>query len=340
ANNLDDVFGSAPSSPTLSHATIPSRNNEPSEVPRLRSAHSTAGYRDGLTTAKGTTIQEGFDEGYGLGATMGLRIGAVLGTLEGIWAAFAKADAKRAPAVNDGEVRMGSIGSQPETERLRVLVVKARSELRTEGVFGRQYWGEDGIWVYDVQENGGGWKDVVDAHPLIQSWEAVVAEEVAKVRLDTGVMDRTEVKRHKPRSSNAQQNGAQKPICQRYAQAILPATAQDLNTLSLQAILTCQVDALFIDGQFYMMAGILYQEGRYREGGVRVRETHRLGYDEMDEAEDTGPGPFLYTGPLHNRHPCAHISTKLHASGTLGPARPFTRDNPFLRNRLRTSSMA
>lgn len=194
-NNLDDVFGSAPSSPTLSHATISNRNNEPSEVPRLRSAHSTAGYRDGLTTAKGTTIQEGFDEGYGLGATMGLRIGTILGTLEGIWAAFAKADAKRITAVDDGGVRMGSTVSQPETERLRVLVVKARSDLRTEGVFGRQYWGEDGIWVYDVQENGGGWKDVVDAHPLIQSWEAVVAEEVAKVRLDTGVMDRTEVKR-------------------------------------------------------------------------------------------------------------------------------------------------
>lgn len=194
ANNLDDVFGSAPSSPTLSHATRSTRNNEPSEVPRLRSAHSTAGYRDGLTFAKGTTIQEGFDEGYGLGATMGLRIGSILGILEGIWAAVAKSDAKRAPALDDGGVRMGT-ESQPETERLKTLVVKARSELRTEGVFGRQYWGEDGIWVYHVQESGGGWKDVVDAHPLIQSWEAVAAEEVAKVRLDTGVMDRMEVKR-------------------------------------------------------------------------------------------------------------------------------------------------
>jgi hypothetical protein len=194
ANNLDDVFGSAPSSPTLSYATIFTRNDEPSEVPRLRSAHSTAGYRDGLTNAKGTTIQEGFDEGYGLGATMGLRIGSILGTLEGIWAAVAKPDTSRAPALDDGGVRIGT-GAQPETERLKALVAKARSDLRTEGVFGRQYWGEDGIWVYDVQEGGGGWKDVVDAHPLIQSWEAVVAEEVAKVHLDTGVMDRTEVKR-------------------------------------------------------------------------------------------------------------------------------------------------
>ncbi|KFY52772.1 hypothetical protein V496_08198 [Pseudogymnoascus sp. VKM F-4515 (FW-2607)] len=194
ANNLDDVFGSAPSSPTLPNAALSSRINEPSEVPRLRSAHSTAGYRDGLTSAKGTTIQEGFDEGFSLGATMGLRIGSILGTLEGIWAAFAKSDVKRAPALDDGGVRIGN-RAQPETERLKALVVKARSELRTEGVFGIQYWGEDGIWVYDVQENGGGWKDVVDAHPLIQSWEAVVAEEVAKVRLETDVMDRTEVKR-------------------------------------------------------------------------------------------------------------------------------------------------
>lgn len=125
---------------------------------------------------------------------MGLRIGSILGTLEGIWAAVAKPDTKRGPALDDGGVRIGT-GSQPETERLKALVAKARSELRTEGVFGRQYWGEDGIWVYDVKENGGGWKDVVDAHPLIQSWEVVVAEEVAKVHLDTGVMDRTEVKR-------------------------------------------------------------------------------------------------------------------------------------------------
>lgn len=194
ANNLDDVFGSAPSSPTLSYATRSTRNDEPSEVPRLRSAHSTAGYRDGITTAKGTTIQEGFDEGFGLGATMGLRIGSILGTLEGIYAAVAKPDTKRAPALDEGGVQIGT-GAQPETERLKALVVKARSDLRTEGVFSRQYWGEDGIWVYDVKESGGGWKDVADAHPLIQSWEAVVAEEVTKVNLDTSVMDRTEVKR-------------------------------------------------------------------------------------------------------------------------------------------------
>lgn len=84
---------------------------------------------------------------------------------------------------------------QPQAERLKALVVKARSELRTEGVFGRQYWGEDGVWLYDVQERGGGWKDVVDSHPLIRSWEAVVRQEVDKVHLDTGVMERAEAKR-------------------------------------------------------------------------------------------------------------------------------------------------
>lgn len=198
ANNLDDVFGSAPSSPTLFPTVIPSGNNEPSEIPRLRSAHSTAGYRDGLTTSKGTTIQEGFDEGYGLGATMGLRVGSILGALEGIWSAVAKKEKiKSAPALEDDGVRIGTGGAQiqTETERLKSLVINARNELRTEGVFGREYWGEDGIWTYDVKEGDGGWKDVVDAHPLIQSWESVVREEVDKVGLDTRVIERIEVKR-------------------------------------------------------------------------------------------------------------------------------------------------
>src|SRR5277367_5361674 len=67
-NNLDDIWGSASSSSTSE--AFPSNANrvrdEPSDIPRLRSEHSTSGYREGLSTAKNTTIQEGFDEGYSL----------------------------------------------------------------------------------------------------------------------------------------------------------------------------------------------------------------------------------------------------------------------------------
>jgi len=62
-NNLDDVWGSGPSS--ANSEIFPSDANhirhEPSDIPRLRSEHSTSGYRDGLSTAKNATIQEGFD---------------------------------------------------------------------------------------------------------------------------------------------------------------------------------------------------------------------------------------------------------------------------------------
>lgn len=196
-NNFDDVFGSAPSSPTSFPAIAARGNNEPSDIPRLRSAHSTAGYRDGLTASKGTTIQEGFDEGYGLGATMGLRVGAIIGTLEGILSAAAKKERSSNMTVSDGN--SGQLLSrnkkESEVERLKALVNKARNELRTEGVFGKEYWGSDGIWTYHIEEGEGGWQDVVDTHPLIRSWERTLRVEVDRVGLDTSVFEKTDVKR-------------------------------------------------------------------------------------------------------------------------------------------------
>lgn len=198
ANNFDDIFGSAPSSPSLLPSTAQG-NAEPSDIPRLRSVHSTAGYRDGLTVSKGTTIQEGFDEGFGLGAAMGLRVGVILGTLEGIWSAVAKAEKAAAPGKNAATEAQEETGpgdkTQSEAERLGGLVIKAREALRTESVFGTEYWAADGIWKYDVKEGDGGWNDVVDAHPLIEAWRATLETEVDLAKLDTGVLERADVKR-------------------------------------------------------------------------------------------------------------------------------------------------
>ena len=149
-----------------------------------------------MTASKGTTIQEGFDEGFSLGATMGLRVGEILGVLEGVWGAVAKADktgtAKRADA--DG-LGVGGQEKESDSERLLALVRKARHDLRTEGVFGKDYWGSDGIWTYECEEGGNGWTDIVDAHPLIRQWEKVVKEEAEKCGLDTEVLERVEVRR-------------------------------------------------------------------------------------------------------------------------------------------------
>ena len=130
---------------------------------------------------------------------MGLRVGVILGTLEGIWSAVAKAEKAAASGKDDAKEGQGDIGAcdraQSEAERLKVLVIKAREALRTESVFGTEYWGADGIWKYNVQEGEGGWNDVVDGHPIIQAWEATVKVEVDCVKLDTGVLERAEVKR-------------------------------------------------------------------------------------------------------------------------------------------------
>ncbi len=186
-NNLDDIWGSAPSSSTSE--TFPNNanhiRNEPSDVPRLRSEHSTAGYRDGLSAAKNTTIQEGFDEGYSLGAVMGLEVGKLLGSLEGIYNAVQR------------------IGFSYDSEKkgTTTLLDTARRELRTEEVFGRDWWSEDGTWKFEVLgegPDGSGettFKDVTNSHPTIRKWRGLVNREVERWGLDITIMERTEGKR-------------------------------------------------------------------------------------------------------------------------------------------------
>lgn len=93
-----------------------------------------------------------------------------------------------------------------ERERARMagLVGMAREELRTEKVFGREFWGEDGIWLFSVGDGdddtagAGGevlFPDVADAHPLLRKWEGVIKEEGERWSLDLRVMERDEVTR-------------------------------------------------------------------------------------------------------------------------------------------------
>jgi Essential protein Yae1, N terminal len=185
-NSLDDVFGSSPASPTLSGSEPQSHHSGfvaaagLSDIPRLRSEHSTAGYRDGLTTAKASTIQAGFDEGYSLGAVIGSRVGAVLGILVGVCIAVRKT------------------GLDSETDRILALLERGSRELRIESVFAREWWGEDGIWKFEVRGEEGeqvAFKEVVDAHPLVQKWEGIVKDEAEKWGLDLGVLEAGEERR-------------------------------------------------------------------------------------------------------------------------------------------------
>lgn len=136
-------------------------------MPRLQQEHVTAGYRDGITAAKASSAQAGFDEGFGLGAVIGARAGLVLGVLEGLAAAVSS------------------------DEELGKLVEEARRELSVVSVFGREFWDEDGTWNYEVgrgDEEDTVFVDVAKAHPLVRKWEGVLAEQARRWRVDLEVL--------------------------------------------------------------------------------------------------------------------------------------------------------
>lgn len=150
-DTLDDVFGSEDVQGSTSFTT------EPSDMRRLQSEHTTAGYREGVTVAKAASVQAGFDEGFGLGATLGLSAGEIVGVLEGLAAAV------------------------PGDERLAALLGEARGDFSARSIFGATYWDPNGTWTYPVPGQDGGdviFRDVVEAHPLIAKWRVVLNEQI------------------------------------------------------------------------------------------------------------------------------------------------------------------
>ncbi|KAK3300555.1 uncharacterized protein B0H64DRAFT_428609 [Chaetomium fimeti] len=196
------------------HHQYPYPPQEPtvSDIPRLSAAHSTAGYRDGITLAKARTAQGGFDEGYGLGATIGARAGQLLGVLEGLAAAVglqALSEAYRGQGQGAG-MGMG-MGGKGEARRIERLLTEARRELSVTGVFDGEYWAQDGNWRYQVggggqqQQYGDGcgggggqglgegdggvvFTDVAEAHPLLRKWGGIVRAEAARYGVDWEVL--------------------------------------------------------------------------------------------------------------------------------------------------------
>ncbi|KAL3955030.1 hypothetical protein ACCO45_010593 [Purpureocillium lilacinum] len=121
----------------------------PSDMHRLETEHATAGYREGITVSKESSMQAGFDEGFSLGAAIGLQVGQLLGTLEGVFDAV-KGEPGEAAKVAESQLAM------------------AREELATSRIFSTDYWAPDGNWTYKVEAGEGGdvlFSDVAKAHP-------------------------------------------------------------------------------------------------------------------------------------------------------------------------------
>ena len=192
ADLFTDIFSSSPSppldNPRNANADSPSTSVGPSDIPRLRATHVTAGYREGIAAAKASALQGGFDEGYPLGAVMGLRTGEILGILEGLSKALESAltRAKNARSEENTEITNGPILEREVSECL-ALSAKANEELDVGKMFGREFWSEDGTWTYEVEVKTEGeepsYADVVSSHPLIRKWESKINVLMDKYRL-------------------------------------------------------------------------------------------------------------------------------------------------------------
>lgn len=168
---FDDVFGSAPASP-IEHQDAQNAAH-PSDMRRLQTEHTTAGYREGISAAKDSSIQSGFDEGFSLGATIGLRAGQLLGTLEGIFDAV------------KGQTSEAALAAEK-------LLTEAREELSTSGIFSPEYWAPDGNWTFEVKAAEGEdvlFPDVANAHPLIRKWSDIVDEHVSLWKINQSILD-------------------------------------------------------------------------------------------------------------------------------------------------------
>lgn len=161
---LDDVYGSAPGSPTLAAngvLSLNSTNGRPHEIlsdlPSRQRALDTDAYREGLANSKGQYVQEGFDEGYSLGANLGLRIGYILGAIQGFVAAWKGHD----------EVLYRDTKGVYEV---------AKKELAIEELLGQQWVNEEGIWKWDVhgEDEDATFREVAEQHPLVKKWTGKV----------------------------------------------------------------------------------------------------------------------------------------------------------------------
>lgn len=166
ADSLDDVFGGDSddehddqSRGSRSETGPGYSNEEVSDVPRLRSTHTTNGYREGLSAGKEQFLQEGFDEGYALGAEIGAASGRLIGVLEAL------------------VVAIQDVSAQAEVVK---KLEEARKDLSVKGTYAPEYFGaEDGIWKYQVSDEGGGDEDVTfrvvaNRHPLVVKWTVEV----------------------------------------------------------------------------------------------------------------------------------------------------------------------
>jgi hypothetical protein len=180
-DELDDIFFPADHDDVYYSTDLgeqrPSVGGDVSDMPRLRSTHNTAGYRDGVSASKEAHVQDGFDEGYTLGAEIGTRVGWILGVLESL--AFGTTE-KRSVSSSPQAEENGSADEQNEND-IRLLLAQARLDLTAKNIYSQTYFHEDGLWKYDVpvadselEDTDLTFRNVASSHPLVLKWNKAV----------------------------------------------------------------------------------------------------------------------------------------------------------------------
>ena len=184
-DGFDDVFGT--------HDDDNAEISHPSDMRRLETEHTTAGYREGIHVGKQATLQEGFDHGYPIGAAIGLQAGQILGVLEAIVE--------------------GLKGREDETlAKAESLLTDARGDLSIERLFGNDYWTSKGDPSYDVEPHLLQIKDGALAHPLIRKWSKILDEQLQLWKIDRSVLDQASAEPQQEPVSEEQPERAEESV--------------------------------------------------------------------------------------------------------------------------------
>ncbi|KAJ4989809.1 ABC1 domain containing protein [Stagonosporopsis vannaccii] len=170
---LDDIYGSAPTSPFLDAQASERTHEMLSDLPSRQRALDADAYREGLASAKGQYVQEGFDEGYALGADIGLRVGYVLGVLRGFLGAWKGRD-------------------QDICDELVKLYEEAQKELVIEQLLGQTWVDEEGIWKWEVHGADGEatFREVAAQHPVVKKWDDKVQQLATRWGVDLKAVEK------------------------------------------------------------------------------------------------------------------------------------------------------
>lgn len=131
----------------------------------------------------------------------------MLGVLEGLCVA-SRIDIN----AHGGKVEQGAAHRRTDEMEMKKLLAEAKQELKIEIIFGKEWWGEDGVWKFEV----GGIKEVgqmvgeevtfeqvAENHPLLQKWLYRTGDEMKRLGITEGRFEGEEWESGRTKESDA-----------------------------------------------------------------------------------------------------------------------------------------